>query len=94
MMLEEEDELIQHVLANHDAAVAGSTTHTATSEGTLVEQEVDESDFTRSNGSPLSSYNRFACLEVDTQLEPFTCAANSTEVMQTHSHPPNPPIPN
>jgi hypothetical protein len=43
---------------------------------------------------PLSSYNRFTCLEVDTQIEPFTCAANSTEVMQTHSYPPNPPIPN
>jgi hypothetical protein len=41
---------------------------------------------------PLSSYNRFACLEVDTQLEPFTCAANNTEVVQTHSHPPTPPF--
>jgi hypothetical protein len=53
MTLEEEDEYIQHVLANRDAAMAaavGSTTHTATSEGTLVEQEVDESDFVRSNG--------------------------------------------
>jgi hypothetical protein len=43
---------------------------------------------------PLSSYNRFACLEVDTPIEPFTCDANSTEVVQTHSHPPTPPIPN
>jgi hypothetical protein len=53
MTLEEEDEFIQHVLANCDAAMAaavGSMTHTATSEGTLVEWEVDESDFTRSNG--------------------------------------------
>jgi hypothetical protein len=53
MTLEEEDEFIQHVLANCDAAMAataGSTTHTAMSEGTLVEQEVDKSDFTRSNG--------------------------------------------
>jgi hypothetical protein len=53
MMLEEEDKYIQHVLANRDAAMAtaaGSTTHMATSEGTLVEREVDESDFTRSNG--------------------------------------------
>jgi hypothetical protein len=52
MTLEEEDEFIQHVLANHDAAMAttaGSTTHTATSKGTLVEQEVNESDFVRSN---------------------------------------------
>jgi hypothetical protein len=53
MTLEEEDEYIQHILANHDAAMAtavGLTTHTATSEGTLVEWEVDESDFVRSNG--------------------------------------------
>jgi hypothetical protein len=53
MTLEEEDKYIQHVLANRDAAMAtavGSTTHTATSEGTLVEREVNESDFVRSNG--------------------------------------------
>jgi hypothetical protein len=53
MTLEEEDEYIQHVLANRDAAMAttiGLTTHTATSEGTLVEREVNESDFVRSNG--------------------------------------------
>jgi hypothetical protein len=53
MMLEEEDEYIQHVLANCDtamAATAGLTTHMATSKGTLVERKVDESDFTRSNG--------------------------------------------
>jgi hypothetical protein len=43
MTLEEEDEYIQHVLANRDttmAAAVGSTTHTATSKGTLVEWEV------------------------------------------------------
>jgi hypothetical protein len=39
---------------------------------------------------PLSSYNRFTCLEVDTLIEPHTCVANSTEVVQTHSHPPFP----
>jgi hypothetical protein len=38
----------------------------------------------------LSSYNRFACLEVDTLIEPHICIANGTEVMQTHSHPPFP----
>jgi hypothetical protein len=57
MTLEEEDEFIQHVLANRDAtmaAAARSMTNTATSEGTLVEQEVDESDFVRSvRGTPL-----------------------------------------
>jgi hypothetical protein len=53
MTLEEEDEFIQHILANRDAAMAaaaGSTTHTAASKGTLVGQEVNESDFVRSNG--------------------------------------------
>jgi hypothetical protein len=43
---------------------------------------------------PLSSYNHFACLEVDTQIEPFICAANSTEVVPTPSHPPISPTPN
>jgi hypothetical protein len=53
MTLEEEDEFIQHILANRDAAmatVAESTTHMAMSEGTLVEREVNDSDFVRSNG--------------------------------------------
>jgi hypothetical protein len=53
MTLEEEDEFIQHILANRDtamAAVAESMTHMAMSEGTLVEREVDDSDFVRSNG--------------------------------------------
>jgi hypothetical protein len=53
MTLDEEDEYIQHILATCNATMAaavGLTTHTATSEGTLVEQEVDESDFVRSNG--------------------------------------------
>jgi hypothetical protein len=53
MMLEEEDEFIQHILANHDAAMAttaGLTTHMATSGGTLVEREVNEPVFSRSNG--------------------------------------------
>jgi hypothetical protein len=53
MMLEEEDKFIQHILANRDTAMAtmaGSMTHMTMSEGTLVEREVDESDFTRSNG--------------------------------------------
>jgi hypothetical protein len=53
MTLEEEDEFIQHILANCDAAmaaVAESTTHIAMSEGTLVKWEVDDSNFVRSNG--------------------------------------------
>jgi hypothetical protein len=38
----------------------------------------------------LSSYNCFACLEVDTLIEPHICIKNGTEVIQTHSHPPIP----
>jgi hypothetical protein len=52
MTLEEEDEFIQQIMANHDAAVAAateSTTQAGTSEGTLVEREVDDSYFVRSN---------------------------------------------
>jgi hypothetical protein len=40
-------------MANRDAAVAAaaeSTTYTGTSEGTLVEREVDDVDFVRSSG--------------------------------------------
>jgi hypothetical protein len=53
MMLDEQDKFIQHVMANRDAAIAATaelTTHMGTSEGTLVEREVDDSDFVRSSG--------------------------------------------
>jgi hypothetical protein len=53
MTLDEQDEFIQHIMANRDAemaAVAGSTTQTETSEGTVVEREVNESDSVRSSG--------------------------------------------
>jgi hypothetical protein len=53
MMLDEEDEFIQQIMANRDTAVAAaaeSTTYTATSEGTLVEREVEDADFVRSSG--------------------------------------------
>jgi hypothetical protein len=52
MMLDEQDEFIQQIMANRDAAVAvaaGLTTQTDTSEGTLVEREVDDADFVRSS---------------------------------------------
>jgi hypothetical protein len=52
MMLDEEDDFIQQIMANHDAAVAataGSTIQTGTSKGTLVEREVDVADFVRSS---------------------------------------------
>jgi hypothetical protein len=53
MMLDEQDEFIQHIMAKRDAemaAVAESTMLACTSEGTVVEREVDESDFIRSSG--------------------------------------------
>jgi hypothetical protein len=53
MTLDEEDEFIQRIMANRNATVAAaaeSTTYTATSEGTLVEREVEDADFVRSSG--------------------------------------------
>jgi hypothetical protein len=53
MTLDEEDEFIQQIMANRDTAVAAtaeSTTQTSTSEGTLVEREVDDAHFVRSSG--------------------------------------------
>jgi hypothetical protein len=52
MTLDGENEFIQRIMANHDTAVAAaaeSTTYTATSEGTLVEREVEDVDFVRSS---------------------------------------------
>jgi hypothetical protein len=52
MTLDEQDEFIQQIMANCDAAVtaaAESTTQAGTSEGTLVEREVDDADFVRSS---------------------------------------------
>jgi hypothetical protein len=53
MTLDEKDEFIQNILANRDAemaAIVGLTTQTETSEGTVVEHEVNKSDFVRSSG--------------------------------------------
>jgi hypothetical protein len=52
IMLDKQDNFIQQIMANHDAAVAAaaeSMTHMGTSEGTLVERGVDDSDFVRSS---------------------------------------------
>jgi hypothetical protein len=52
MTLDEEDTFIQRIMANHNAAMAAaaeSMTQTDTSKGTLVEREVDDSDFVRSS---------------------------------------------
>jgi hypothetical protein len=53
MTLDKEDDFIQRIMANHDAAVAAtaeSMTQTDTSEGMLVEREVNNTDFVRSSG--------------------------------------------
>jgi hypothetical protein len=53
MTLDEQDDFIQHVMANHDTAVAAaaaSTTQMDTSEGMLVEREVNDVDCVRSSG--------------------------------------------
>jgi hypothetical protein len=53
MMLYEQDDFIQQIMANRDAvmaAIAELTTHMGTSKGTLVEREVDDADFVRSSG--------------------------------------------
>jgi hypothetical protein len=53
MMLDEQDKFIQRIMANRDAEMAvaaESTTSACTSEGTVVEQEVDNLDFVRSSG--------------------------------------------
>jgi hypothetical protein len=53
MMLDEQDEFIQHIMANRDTAVAAaaeSTIHTGSSKGILVDREVDDADFIRSSG--------------------------------------------
>jgi hypothetical protein len=52
MTLDEQDEFIQNIMANHDAAmaaVAESTTHTGSDKGTLVDREIDDTDFIRSS---------------------------------------------
>jgi hypothetical protein len=53
MTLDEEDKFIQCIMANRNTAVAAaaeSTTHTGSSESTLVEREVNDSDVVRSSG--------------------------------------------
>jgi hypothetical protein len=53
MTLDEQDDFIQQIMADHDAATAaaaGSTTQMGVSKGTLVEREVDNADFVRSSG--------------------------------------------
>jgi hypothetical protein len=53
MTLDEQDEFIQNIMANRNAAmatIAMSTTHTGSDKGMLVDREVDDMDFIRSSG--------------------------------------------
>jgi hypothetical protein len=53
MTLDEEDDFIQNIMANCNAAMAAAaelTTHTGSSEGMLVDREIDNVDFIRSSG--------------------------------------------
>jgi hypothetical protein len=53
MTLDEQDKFIQHIMANHNAAMAAATesmTLMGTSEGTLVEREANNLDFVTSSG--------------------------------------------
>jgi hypothetical protein len=53
MMLDEQDKFRQSIMANRDAemaVVAKLMTLACTSEGTVVEREVDDSDFVSSSG--------------------------------------------
>jgi hypothetical protein len=52
MTLDEQDNFIQYVMANCNTAIAAAaelTTQMGTSKGTLVEREVNDSDFVRSS---------------------------------------------
>jgi hypothetical protein len=48
--VDEEDEMVEHVLANCDAAMAATAASAHLSEGTIIEREVSEEDFVRSSG--------------------------------------------
>jgi hypothetical protein len=53
MTLDEQDNFIQQVMTNCNAAIAAvaeSMTQMDTSEGTLMEREVDDTDFVGSSG--------------------------------------------
>jgi hypothetical protein len=45
MTQDEQDEFIQNIMANHNAAMADVMTHIGLTEGTLVDREIDDTDF-------------------------------------------------
>jgi hypothetical protein len=50
LTVDEEDEMVERVLANRDAAMAATATSTQSEEATTIEREVSEEDFVRCSG--------------------------------------------
>jgi hypothetical protein len=48
--VDEEDEMVECILANHDVAMAATAASAHSSKGTIIEHEVGEEDFVRSSG--------------------------------------------
>jgi hypothetical protein len=48
--VDEEDEMVKHILANRDVAIAATAASAHSSEGTIIEREVSEEDFVWSSG--------------------------------------------
>jgi hypothetical protein len=45
LTVDEEDDIVKHILANRDAAIAATAASTHSSKGTIIEHEVSEEDF-------------------------------------------------
>jgi hypothetical protein len=48
--VDEEDDMVEHILANRDAAMTATAASAHFSEGTIIECEVTREDFVRSSG--------------------------------------------
>jgi hypothetical protein len=73
---------------NHDVAVGAIATTVVSMN--VSHLEVNEEDFVLNGTPPLSTYNRYTCLQIDPIIEPAVCEIESAKVIQTTSHPPNP----
>jgi hypothetical protein len=48
--VDEEDQMVEHILANRDAAMAATAALAHSSEGPIIERKVSEEDFVWSSG--------------------------------------------
>jgi hypothetical protein len=48
--VDEEDDMVEHILANRDAVMAATAASAHSSKGTIIECEVSEEDFVWSSG--------------------------------------------